>query len=247
MLNLGMKSALDVGNRRYVANGVHFDGSNDWLDNTALTGIADGKVGTLSFWVNPTSLSDVSSQRIMFSQGGRWQVNIVADDDTILVSGDESGGSAILELTSGAALETGNWYHILSSWDLANGLGYMYVNDVSSLAASPTLTDDTIDYTRTEYAIGAHTNGSLPLDGDLAELWWDPTSYIDISVEANRRLFITSGLKPALLGATGAVPTGSQPILYLANATATWQNNLGSGGNFTENGALTDASTSPSD
>ena len=33
--------------------------------------------------------------------------------------------------------------------------------------------------------------------------------------------------------------TGTQPLIYLANPFGTFQNNLGSGGNFTENGELT--------
>ena len=56
---------------------------------------------------------------------------------------------------------------------------------------------------------------------------------------SNRLKFLTASGEPADLGADGSTPTGTQPLIYLANATATFQNNLGSGGNFTENGALT--------
>lgn len=45
---------------------------------------------------------------------------------------------------------------------------------------------------------------------------------------------------PVDLGENGSNPTQNEPIIFLNNPTATWQNNLGSGGNFTENGALTD-------
>jgi hypothetical protein len=78
-------------------------------------------------------------------------------------------------------------------------------------------------------------------------LYVNYATHLDLSVEANRRKFISAAGKPVSLGANGSTPTGSQPIIYLANPTATWQDNLGAGGNFTENGALADAATNPSD
>ena len=68
-------------------------------------------------------------------------------------------------------------------------------------------------------------------DNDFQEEWNYP------------RAFLASDGKPANLGADGSTPTGTQPILYLANPFATFQNNLGSGGNFTENGELTEGRT----
>ena len=64
-----------------------------------------------------------------------------------------------------------------------------------------------------------------------------------MSTATNRLKFLAADGKPANLGADGSTPTGTQPILYLANPFGTFQNNLGSGGNFTENGELTEGRT----
>ncbi len=86
--------------------------------------------------------------------------------------------------------------------------------------------------------IGSDENANNKFHGDIAELYWT-NEYIDLSSASNRLKFLTASGEPANLGADGSTPTGTQPLIYLANATATFQNNLGSGGNFTENGALT--------
>lgn len=43
----------------------------------------------------------------------------------------------------------------------------------------------------------------------------------------------------------GGNPTGTDPLVFFSGATASWHTNQGSGGGFTENGALTDAATNP--
>ena len=42
------------------------------------------------------------------------------------------------------------------------------------------------------------------------------------------------------MGSNGSAVTGTQPLIFLNNPLATWQENLGSGGNFTEVGDLYD-------
>ena len=71
--------------------------------------------------------------------------------------------------------------------------------------------------------------------------------YLDISVENNRRKFIDADGFPVDLGSDGSTPTGIAAIMFFSGATVSWHTNDGSGGGFTENGALTDAATSPSD
>ena len=80
----------------------------------------------------------------------------------------------------------------------------------------------------------------------MAELWYAPGVYIDLSVVANQRKFRTAAGKPAYLGPTGAIPTGTDPLVYMSGVTATWKTNKGTGGGFTEHGALADAGTTPS-
>jgi hypothetical protein len=78
--------------------------------------------------------------------------------------------------------------------------------------------------------------------GVLGQFYFDP-NYIDLSVQANREKFVSgtgASVKPVDFGTDGSTPTGTQPIIYLNNPFGTFQNNLGSGGNFTEAGQLED-------
>lgn len=234
----------------YTANAIHFDGTNDWLNRGAdLSSNADGKAGIFSCWVRLTG-AGAANQSIFLSRDAQigWQIAWATATSTFNIAGRNSANTTILSMLSASTYTSADgWIHILASWNLAAGYGAYYINDASDLAGSPTLTNDTIDYTRTEHTVGATTGGTSKLEGDLADLYVNYATSLDLSVEANRRKFISATGKPVSLGADGSTPTGSQPIVFLANPTATWQNNLGSGGNFTENGALTDAASSPSD
>jgi len=95
-------------------------------------------------------------------------------------------------------------------------------------------------------SITAQVNGNTKTDSDVAELWVD-NSFIDFTVESNRRKFISASGKPVDLGSDGSAPTSSAPLVFLSGDTGTWHTNKGSGGGFTENGEITTASTSPSD
>ncbi len=122
---------------------------------------------------------------------------------------------------------------------------HCYINDVSSYTDIAYI-DDIIDLdTEGLWRIGASTSGAASgkLDGDIADLRIDFGTYIDLSVEANRRKFISSSGRPVDLGSDGSVPTGSAPDIFLSGDTATWHTNDGVGGGFTENGALTDGAT----
>jgi hypothetical protein len=244
-------SLMTAGAAPYTANAVNFDGTNDYLTRGAdLTGNADGKEGIVSLWVNFAAAGNGAVQELFCSRDATnigIQVVRLADN-TFRLLGRATAGTTILTIISNSTYTSASgWVHLLLSWNLAATAGWLYVDDANDQAAGATFTDGTIEYTKTEHAVGATHVGNGKLNGDMAELYVNYATHLDLSVEANRRKFISAAGKPVSLGANGSIPTGSQPIIYLANPTATWQNNLGSGGNFTENGALTDASTSPSD
>jgi len=144
------------------------------------------------------------------------------------------------------------WLHVLASWNTnfaaLSKLSHLYMNDVSD----KTVNSDSnpafnVDYTSTNWAVGAITDGTTKLNGCLAEVYMAFGQYLDFSSSANRRKFISATGKPVDLGATGALPTGSQPTVYLNNPAASFGTNKGSGGDFTITGSLDTASTSPSD
>ncbi len=235
--------------REYRANAVQFDGSNDYLTRGAeLTGIADGKAGTLSVWLDFTG-GDAANQH--FLSNGTTNVALLASrlsTNKFRVFARNSADTIILQIDGDTAFTAASgWIHFLCAWNLATPVARMFINDVNDEAAGATETDDTIDYVDTgEWSFGALTDGTVKIDADVADFWFDD-SFIDISTEANRRLFISPNLKPVNLGETGQLPTGSSPLVFLSGATTGWESNLGTGGGFTENGALTDGSSSPSD
>jgi len=233
----------------YYAEPATFDGTNDYLTRGGnLTGIADGKAGTISFWFRRGATADTymltSAETTVLRFAAMFQ------SSKVTVYGRNAAASDILNLRTVNTFGISPiWHHAIASWNLATGAGYLYIDNVSDLEASPTLTDDTLDlaYSTGEWAIGANTNGGQKMTGDLADLWFH-TTYIDLSIAANRAKFIDQNtLRPVPLGAKGELPTGSQPLLYLGRDYANFHTNLGSGGAFTVTGALTRGTTSPSD
>jgi hypothetical protein len=235
----------------YTAVAVNFDGTNDYLTRGAdLTGNADGKQGIVSLWVNFAAAGNGAVQELFCSRDAtNIGIQVVRlTDNTFRLLGRTTAGTTILTIISNSTYTSASgWVHLLLSWNLAATAGWLYVDDANDQAAGATLTDGTIEYTKTDHVVGATHVGAGKLNGDMAELYVNYATHLDLSVEANRRKFISATGKPVNLGSNGSTPTGSQPLIYLANPLASWETNLGTGGGFTENGALTAAASSPSD
>lgn len=235
----------------YAANAVRFN--LDRLNRgSALTGSADGPAFTLSFWFKFIGgdgvlifLFNTPSNRISFHRLGS------SDKLRMQVTPGGSATKWLAETTAGfsSSVNTG-WHHMLIAANLVSTpVGLMFIDDVDSVHTDVTgPLEATMDFeSTTEWAVGGHNSGNVDrIDAEMADFWFDE-SFIDISVQANRRKFITPGLKPSDLGADGSAPTGSQPILFFSGDTDAWHTNKGDGGGFTENGALADAASSPSD
>lgn len=238
---------------------VVFDGTNDFTTRGAdLTGAADGFEGILSCWVkfnggdgalqyfsNPAATGG-NSVEFTRTAGNKPQVRLFKPGtaQNLYFSG------------TGNIVVASGWTHILASWD-TNGSGsakisQMYVDDVDVVSEDATGGAASVtDYTLGDWAIGAETDGGGKLNADMAEYYFNQATDLDLSVEANRRKFITAAGKPEDLGADGSLPTGSAPIIYhtvrAGDAASDFAANQGSGGNFSITGALTLAPTSPSD
>ena len=228
----------------YVANAVSFDGTNDWLSKASdFTGAADGKSFTLSMWVK---LANTTTAYRLWSANASNKLDLLTTvGGKFHFIGRNYAGADILADANMGTTST-SWQHIQIAADLANSVAYLYLNDVlaeSSWDTGPT--NDALDLTPGGWGVGARQDGGAKLNGDMADVWFHDT-FIDISIEANRRKFIDYRGRPVYLGPTGSIPTGSQPIVYLGNAFSTWHNNLGSGGDLVANGSLTAAATSPS-
>lgn len=216
-----------------IAEGVSFDGANDYLSrSTDLVGNVDSKTFTLSCWLYVTKNSSYfySNDDTVFCG---FEVGITSDGK--LVSFGRSAnttGTNIFSYYSTNAINKLGWNHIIISVDLSNTLNrHVYLNDVLLSGSFGFYNNSNIKFTNSIHSVGKWYN-STKLKGRLAHLYLDYT-YRDLSIEANRRLFITEDLKPADNQAA------LNPILYLPIRDAdTAHINEGTGGDFIPNGVL---------
>jgi hypothetical protein len=235
---------------RYVTcDSADFDGTNDSMARGgALTGINDGKVGTISVFVR---IDSGTAGQILFAGSSILQprVSVNWSSNAFTVSCRDSANDIVLSMSSSASYSAGaSWYHVAAAWDLANAAASMYINGVSD-DGTPTIVDDNIDYTSDWYC-GAAAGPANRLSGCLAEAYFT-NEFLDISIPSNLRKFRAPNGKPVFLGADGSVPTGTAALLYFhlddAEAVANFATNRGTGGDFTITGTLATGSTSPSD
>ncbi len=235
-----------AGGSRYRAKAVTYNGSTDYLSrSSALSGLSDGTDGTLSFWMKIPSGDGTSRSLFQIWSTGVGAPKLFADltgGNLLTLTGRNSGGTTRLTLTTASTLLAGTgWRHIIGSWQ--SGSGGLYIDGALDVSGGST---GAINYAATTLGIAARPDGTNKFTGDLAEVFFHP-SFIDLSVAANLQKFRTAGGKPAAVGSDGSGPLGVQPIVYLTGPASTAGTNKGSGGNYTINGAPTDASTSPSD
>lgn len=242
-----------------TVDAADFDGTDITRRAGGLTGVADGKSGIFSGWIRiegepndamrvfsgATTLAGTSTH-FLVERGG-----FGGSAKTLTVGCRNSSTISVLELGTTATFTTSTeWIHILASWDLVLGATHLYINDVADKNVF-VLTNDTIDYTQADWAVGGAASNTFRFNGAIAELYFMPNYYLDFSIENNRRLFRTSTGKPANLGVDGGNPLGVAPLVYFhlddAEAVANFATNRGTGGNFTITGTLDTASTSPSD
>jgi hypothetical protein len=254
MLLVNQLVGFGVGGAGYRPQGVNFDATNDYLTRGAgLTGASDGKQYTLSMWGRITSDTLCRGLGSFTTVGGttfRFLMQRIsateASQGTVQILAYNSAGTLIsnLQSSTNAMDPADGWVHILASANLANASAkHLYIDDVSDLFAS-THTDDTIDWTVSDWAFGALGDGTTKWNGDVADvLFW--TSYIDLSSVTNRRLFIDGFGKP--VDPEVSIATMGTPIIRFSGPTSDWHTNKGSGGGFTENGAITDSTSSPGD
>ena len=237
-----VRTTLGLGSLTYPLmnyGGYQFDGSTDYLDGNALTGIADGKKGTVVFFLRFANAAS-ATEEYMANTGAAWRIIRVTDGRAQIIA-ENAAGTVILSLitTGTAPLAAAGTYVVMYSFDLATaGSGRIYVNDVAQTFTETTFTDDTINYTETEYSLGANALGSNKMTGDMYVVWFDPTTNLEFNTESVRRKFADVNNVPVFMGSHGELPTGTPPILFLAYSDFNnWPRNRGlATTTFTENG-----------
>jgi hypothetical protein len=234
----------------YTANRVTFAGDGQCrLERDAdLTGSADGIEGTFSCWYTPAT--DGSEQWILLNE--TFHVAIGRNNSNNFYGRVQSSGGTTLAQTSSTVtlVAAGGRKHLFFSWKIASAGGWIkiYIDrvDRSNVITEPT-TDTSVDYTDTDWGVGDLPGGYNPVNGELSELYFNIATALDPATSSNLDKFVTAGLAPVDLGATGSIPTGTAPIIYLKTAGTGFTANSGTGGNFVKKGttALVDSGTFP--
>jgi len=235
-----MCAGSDGGDTGILPEAVSFDGENDYLSRSSdLVGNTDSKTFTFSCWVywdGTTSYVYDTGSRV---GNGVFFLRINSNGSMTILARNASN-TIIINGESDSSFAKNTWNHILISGDLLNTKSHLYINDNLVTYTPSPFTNDSIDFTQTEHVVMSFAAASFTkYKGRLAHLFLDYT-YRDLSIEANRRLFITDDLKPAYGQASLA------PILYLPMTDVdTAGTNLGTGGDFTVNGTLDQAARGP--
>jgi hypothetical protein len=206
------------------------DGTEDYLNRGAgLTGIKDGKTGTISFWYRPVATK--ADQWILTSSDDRFTIRHSLNTRFILSLRNSIG--AYIFLAESSVLTPGQLIHVFISWDLANFKGNLYINGVDERYALNFFNKE-IEYDVSNWQVGNRVLVPKPFEGELGQLWFS-AEYVDPTIDISK--FYNNG--PVDSGKDGSATTGIIPLIYLNNSLATWHNNLGSGGHFVKLGALT--------
>jgi hypothetical protein len=222
----------------YTPQGVRFDGSTDnLLEADGVSGAPSAtKSALISFWIKMTG-GDGAAQIIYDVAGGNF-ISRASDNKLRILYG------GVIDVKTAATYTNGmGWVHFLASFDVAASVCHIYVEDASDMG-SPTLINANIDFS-TLCVFGCNSGGTERLNAEIADFYFNPGTYLDLSNSTNRRKFIDGSGNPVDLGSDGSTPTGSAPLVFLSGATATWHQNKGSGDGFTSAATLTDAANNP--
>jgi len=231
-----IENGINLGN---VGGGssVKFNGTSGGFGRTSKpVGAVDTKTMTFSVWLYPT-LPNVSQMGILWA--GPFNIIMGTAGGISIIGYPDSGNPAFYGNLNSAAITFGAWNHILFSVD-TNGANtskrHVYVNDVNKTAdvtwydGSGWFTDAAVNFDYAIWNVGQMSIVGQTWVGRITEMFLD-TTYRDLSVEANRRIFYTSA----------GVPTTNlaslNPLIYLPmNTVGTDPGlNLGTGGNFSNN------------
>lgn len=163
-------------------------------------------------------------------------------------------GAHTFNYTSSTTYVSSGWHHLMTSWNTnlsaGNKVASLYVDGVDVKGSvSDAGSAFTMGSSFNHYVGVNNTTGSVGTQffkGGLAEVYFNGTQFLDLTILANRRKFLTASKRPAFLGLDGKLPTGSQPQVYLRGSGVGFNVESGSLGNYTTVGALTTPTTTPS-
>ena len=248
-----ISSQLTISGGNYVAPAVRFNGTNTTLTKNDITGMADGKQFSFSYFIKFIG-GDAADQSIFRMQEPSIQGFGLSRTslNKYNTTGRDSTSTTLLycDTTSSDNTVSKGWMHVCGSAKMDNSSPKfrIYVNgSADGTSASGVEIDGIFNFTAGDNParFGSLSGASQWLNAELSEFWWTNT-FIDFTVAANIQKFRTSSGKPVFLGSNGQIPTGTAPLIYMSGNAANFATNFGTGGAFTVSGSLTDAASSPS-
>lgn len=228
-----------------TANVAAWTGTQFPSRNSAITGLADSKIFTVSFWLQEPAVvaGEVFLDFTNNSSTHRFRIQVAASGQ-VQLDGYNSSAVNIFQVNTSASISDTNWHHYFIAADLNDSANRVFYVDGTPVTVTWGLYDnDTIDFSPTTPRMWWGQNiptGTLSFSGALAEFWLDDTYTTNVSK------FYCGG-RPADLGADGSLPTGSSPALYLSRNGSgnSWLiDSSGNGNDFTASGTL-NGGTSP--
>jgi len=143
----------------YFRNALSFDGTDDYVDcgNDSIYNFNDSNAFTISFWMKPDDLSEMQS--LVGKWGGSWVTSpyqIAIDNESQVRVNIGGGGTAYGSVYIPAnSLSTGNWHHIVATYDGSTLRCYLNSKEMHSEEFNLTLPSNTASLT-----IGVHGNAT---------------------------------------------------------------------------------------
>ena len=218
-----------------------FDGTNDFMSRGSdLTSNADSKVLTFSCFFSAAA----GGNQVLFDNLTDRCYGEILASGKMNFRGRDGASNVAWDIYSTTTVDDGNVHNVMFSVDAATGAYHLYIDGVNRADTGASSTANfTVDYTTGNFWVGVYGGSAEKLNGDLGQFYWNNAAYVDLSSPTNRAKFYNSG--PVDMGATGALPTGASPRIFLNNVYTSFQTNGGTGGNFTVTGTLADGGLYP--
>lgn len=197
-----------------------------------------GKEGTFSFWADFSVSANIADQFIL--QAGDTTGSLIRVEIIRLVgskvrfTGTDKDGNVAFIVDTATAYPTG-LHHYLVSWDTAQPIVQVRVDGVEDADVIALNVDVETEYGLYQWYIGSNDRQGENIVADLGELFFH-NKWIDIDDSSNVLKFFSDVENPAALGASGQLPFGELPVIYITGTPRRWNtvpaNNRGTGDDF---------------
>lgn len=120
------------------------------------------------------------------------------------------------------------WHHLLYS--RSGTTSHLYIDDVEDKFIHGPNTAGNASNNTGNWFVGMAFNNTFGFKGCLSNMYQNHQEYLDFSIVANRRKFITAALEPVNPGSDGSSPTGTSPEIWIPNGLPT--TNAGAEANY---------------